>query len=39
MDERVTWTNALHTRTAETLRNTLLRSKNIVITEVPYQVE
>ncbi|MCX6055667.1 MAG: APC family permease [Chloroflexi bacterium] len=33
------WTNFLHTRTAEALRKTLLHRKNIVITEVPYQVE
>jgi amino acid transporter len=32
------WTNFLHTRTAETLRKVLLHRKNIVITEVPYQV-
>ncbi|HCS40691.1 MAG TPA: permease [Anaerolineaceae bacterium] len=33
------WTNFLHMRTAESLRKTLLHRKNIVITEVPYQVE
>ena len=33
------WTNFLHTRTAETLRKALLHHDNIVITEVPYQVE
>ena len=33
------WTNLLHMRTAETLRKALLHRKNIVITEVPYQVE
>ena len=34
-----TWlTNFLHTRTAETLRKSLLHRNNIVITEVPYQV-
>ncbi len=33
------WTNFLHMRTAETLRKALLHRKNIVITEVPYQVE
>jgi amino acid transporter len=32
------WTNALHMRTAETLRKSLLNRNNIVITEVPYQV-
>jgi len=32
------WTNFLHTRTAETLHKVLLHRKNIVITEVPYQV-
>lgn len=32
------WTNLLHMRTAETLRKALLNRKNIVITEVPYQV-
>jgi hypothetical protein len=32
-------TTFLHTRTAETLRKVLLNRKNIVITEVPYQVE
>jgi hypothetical protein len=32
------WTNFLHTRTAETLRKALLHRENIVITEVPYQV-
>ena len=31
--------NFLHTRTAESLRKVLLNRKNIVITEVPYQVE
>lgn len=31
--------NLLHTRTANTLRNVLLNRKNIVITEVPYQVD
>jgi amino acid transporter len=31
--------NFLHTRTAETLRRVLLNRSNIVITEVPYQVE
>lgn len=34
-----TLTTILHTRTAETLRKALLNRKNIVITEVPYQVE
>lgn len=33
------WANFLHARTAETLRKALLHRKNIVITEVPYQVE
>ena len=33
------WTNFLHMRTAETLRRVLLNRKNIVITEVPYQVD
>ena len=33
------WTNFLHMRTAESLRKSLLHRKNIVITEVPYQVE
>lgn len=33
------WTNFLHTRTAETLRKALLHRKNIIITEVPFQVE
>jgi amino acid transporter len=32
-------THFLHTRTAETLRKVLLNRSNIVITEVPYQVE
>ncbi len=32
------WVNFLHTRTAESLRKSLLHHKNIVITEVPYQV-
>ena len=32
------WTNFLHMRTAESLRRALLHRKNIVITEVPYQV-
>ncbi len=32
-------TNFLHTRTAESLRKVLLDRSNIVITEVPYQVE
>lgn len=32
------WTQFLHMRTAETLRKALLNRKNIVITEVPYQV-
>jgi len=34
-----TWTNILHTRTANTLRNVLLNRPDIVITEVPYQVK
>ncbi len=33
------WTNFLHTRTAEALRKELLHRDNVVITEVPYQVE
>ena len=33
------FTSFLHTRTAETLRKELLNRSNIVITEVPYQVE
>jgi len=33
------WTNFLHTRTAENLRKALLHHEDIVITEVPYQVE
>jgi hypothetical protein len=33
------WTNLLHMRTAESLRKALLHRKNIVITEVPYQIE
>ncbi len=32
------WTDLLHTRTAETLRQALLHKPNVVITEVPYQV-
>ncbi len=31
--------NLLHARTADTLRKALLNRKNIVITEVPYQVD
>ncbi|MBE3039180.1 MAG: APC family permease [Chloroflexi bacterium] len=33
------WATFLHTRTAEALRRVLLNRKNIVVTEVPYQVE
>jgi amino acid transporter len=33
------WTRALHTRTAELIRRSLLNRSNIVILEVPYQVE
>lgn len=33
------WTSGLHTRTANTLRSVLINRKDIVITEVPYQVE
>jgi len=33
------WNNLLHTATADTLRNGLLMRENIVITEVPYQVD
>jgi amino acid transporter len=32
------WTGFLHSRTAETLRKLLLQKKNIVIMEVPYQI-
>ncbi len=32
------WTSFLHARTAETLRKVLLQRKNIVIMEVPYQL-
>ncbi len=32
------WTSFLHARTAETLRTVLLQRKNIVIMEVPYQL-
>lgn len=33
------WTGFLHTRTAETLRKALLHRNNVVITEIPFQVE
>lgn len=33
------WANALHTQTAVSLRLALLFRKNIVVTDVPYQVE
>jgi amino acid transporter len=33
------WTEALHARTADTMRHALLNRSGIVITEVPYQVE
>ncbi len=33
------WTNALHMRTADTMRKVLMGQKDIVIVEVPYQVE
>jgi hypothetical protein len=33
------WTNFLHMRAAETLRRHLLNRQNMVITEVPYQVQ
>ena len=33
------WTNFLHTRAADNLRKALLHRKEIVITEVPYQIE
>jgi hypothetical protein len=33
------WTNALHMRTADTIRKVLLGQKDIVIVEVPYQVD
>jgi hypothetical protein len=36
---RQAWTGMLHSRTADTLRKVLLNRSNIVITEVPYQVE
>jgi amino acid transporter len=32
------WTNALHMRTADTLRKVLIGLKNVVIVEVPYQI-
>jgi len=35
---RNTWTNLLHTRTANILRNELLFQNDVVIIEVPYQV-
>ncbi len=33
------WSNLLHTRTAETLREVLLNRPNIIIVEVPYHVK
>jgi hypothetical protein len=33
------YNNALHTRTANSLRSALFFKKDIVITEVPYQVD
>lgn len=36
---RHTWANMLHTRTAETLRKVLSHQDDIVIVEVPYQVD
>jgi hypothetical protein len=33
------WTNALHMRTADTIRKILMGQKDIVIVEVPYQVD
>lgn len=33
------WTNTLHMRTADTLRKVLMGQKDIVIVEVPYQVD
>jgi amino acid transporter len=33
------WTNVLHMRTADTLRKVLMGQKDIVIVEVPYQVD
>lgn len=33
------WTNALHMRTAETLRKVMMGQKDIVVVEVPYQVD
>jgi amino acid transporter len=32
------WTNILHMRTADSLRKALLNRENVIITEVPYQV-
>jgi len=32
------WTNYLHTRTADALRSALFYKKDVVITDVPYQV-
>jgi hypothetical protein len=36
---RLGWANFLHMRTAETLRKVLLNREDIVIVEVPYQIE
>jgi len=33
------WTNVLHSRTAESLRKILLNRSEVVVTEVPYQVD
>jgi amino acid transporter len=33
------WVNFLHTRTADTLRQALLHRDNVIITEIPYQVD
>ncbi len=36
---RKIWTGALHSRTAESLRKVLLNRNQVVVTEVPYQVD
>ena len=33
------WNSALHTRTADVLRTALFNKKDIVVTDVPYQIE
>jgi hypothetical protein len=33
------WNNILHTRTADVLRTALFNKKDIVITDVPYQID